>query len=356
MFKIINDVCGGDEHPYISVILTAFNRKEYILEAIKSVLNQTLERSKYEIIVVKNYLDDNIDKVLSENNVINIYTDDVPVGAYFVIGMKKSKGEIICFLDDDDLFFPNKLEVVYYLFRNNTNVVYVKNKTFDTSGPNEAISGTGMVKTRISGLGLLKSIVINVEEVNSIGRVYHIIRKYGINKPSTISIRKRLYIEAIKQLRDVNYASDLFLFFWAIFKSCKKNVIIIQAMTLSIYRVHDSWTQVNAKSSFHDFTAKNLSISKQGIEAYEKFKRIFQSNFVLKKYIDLATDAWKVQLKLTSGEKCTLSDGISLFKVGFYKRDPYVIGAELLVFISRLNPDWTSRLFLSGLRRVQSFK
>ena len=38
--------------PYISVIITAYNRKEFLLNAIKSALNQTLDKKYYEIIVI----------------------------------------------------------------------------------------------------------------------------------------------------------------------------------------------------------------------------------------------------------------------------------------------------------------
>jgi len=43
-------------NPYISVIITAYNRKEFLLDAFNSALNQTLDRSKYEIIVTKTLL------------------------------------------------------------------------------------------------------------------------------------------------------------------------------------------------------------------------------------------------------------------------------------------------------------
>ena len=47
---------------FISVIIIAYKRKEFLLGAIKSVLNQTLDKKYYEIIVVKNYKDDAIDR------------------------------------------------------------------------------------------------------------------------------------------------------------------------------------------------------------------------------------------------------------------------------------------------------
>ncbi|ACP54591.1 glycosyltransferase family 2 protein [Saccharolobus islandicus] len=58
--------------PYISVIITAYNRKQFLLDAIKSALNQTLNRTEYEILVAKNFKDDNIDNYLYKNGMKNI--------------------------------------------------------------------------------------------------------------------------------------------------------------------------------------------------------------------------------------------------------------------------------------------
>ena len=81
MFKVISEPESSSKNPFISVVVTAYDRKEFILEAVKSVIDQTLDRSRYEIIVVKNYLDPEIDKFLGGNDVFNIYTDEKPLGA-----------------------------------------------------------------------------------------------------------------------------------------------------------------------------------------------------------------------------------------------------------------------------------
>jgi len=41
--------------PFISVIIVAHNRREFLLEAVNSALHQTLPKDEYEIIVVKNF-------------------------------------------------------------------------------------------------------------------------------------------------------------------------------------------------------------------------------------------------------------------------------------------------------------
>ncbi|MGC8726379.1 MAG: glycosyltransferase, partial [Thermoplasmata archaeon] len=89
-------------NPYISVIITAHNRKEFLKNSINSVINQTLPRSFYEIIVVKNFIDFEIDDFIQKNGIINIYTDEIEIGKKIVLGIEHCKGEILCFLDDDD--------------------------------------------------------------------------------------------------------------------------------------------------------------------------------------------------------------------------------------------------------------
>ncbi|MEM4092970.1 MAG: glycosyltransferase family 2 protein [Conexivisphaerales archaeon] len=101
---------------YISVIITAHDRKDYLKEAVNSALKQTLDRDKYEVIVVKNYSD--YDDWLAERGVRSIVTQENNVGYKYVIGAEEAKGEVISFLDDDDLFLPHKL-VVSYAFKNN---------------------------------------------------------------------------------------------------------------------------------------------------------------------------------------------------------------------------------------------
>jgi glycosyltransferase involved in cell wall biosynthesis len=41
--------------PYISVIVTAYNRRKYLPFALTSLEAQTLPRGRFEVIVVKNF-------------------------------------------------------------------------------------------------------------------------------------------------------------------------------------------------------------------------------------------------------------------------------------------------------------
>ena len=102
--------------PTLSVIVTAYNRKEFLLEALQSAVNQTLKRDKYEIICIKNFKDAKIDKYIKDNGIISILEKEKPVGEYLYIATKKAKGKVLVFLDDDDLFSKDKLKRVHFAF------------------------------------------------------------------------------------------------------------------------------------------------------------------------------------------------------------------------------------------------
>jgi len=96
----------------VSVILPTYNRAHMITEAIDSVLSQTFE--DFELIVVDNYSTDNTESVVKSyrDNRIRYFKHRnhglVSVSRNY--GIEKSSGEYIAFLDDDDLWLPEKLE------------------------------------------------------------------------------------------------------------------------------------------------------------------------------------------------------------------------------------------------------
>ncbi|MBE5969042.1 MAG: glycosyltransferase [Lachnospiraceae bacterium] len=100
----------------VSVIIDNYNYGRYIGQAIESVLNQTY--TDFEIIVVDGASNDDskevIEKYVSKypEKIRAFYREKSGQAGSFNLGYKESKGDIICFLDADDYFYENKLEVV----------------------------------------------------------------------------------------------------------------------------------------------------------------------------------------------------------------------------------------------------
>lgn len=91
--------------PKVSVIITSIGRPE-LRSAIDSVKNQTYENIEI-IVVLDGILPDGIDT----QNVNFIYLNGVNNGNVSRnIGIKESTGEFIALLDDDDIFYPTKIQ------------------------------------------------------------------------------------------------------------------------------------------------------------------------------------------------------------------------------------------------------
>jgi len=113
--------------PYISVIVTAYNRRRYLPFALRSLEAQTLPRDKFEVIVVKNFDDKESDGIISRNGWKDVYNDDPYQGRMVLAGLEESRGEVITFLDDDDMYTDNRLEEVYKAFTSYDRLVYFHN-------------------------------------------------------------------------------------------------------------------------------------------------------------------------------------------------------------------------------------
>jgi glycosyltransferase involved in cell wall biosynthesis len=97
--------------PLISVIIPTFNSGKFIAHAVQSVLDQTYQR--LEIIVIDDGSTDTTKDILREFNghIRYCYQENRGPSAARNTGIKIARGDYICFLDADDIWMPNKLEV-----------------------------------------------------------------------------------------------------------------------------------------------------------------------------------------------------------------------------------------------------
>lgn len=106
--------------PKVSVIIPTYNRARIVREAIASVLAQT-ERNLEVIVVDDGSTDDtcSIVETLNDDRIIYFYKkNDGPASARN-LGLSKAKGEYLVFLDHDDLWPTNYLEVMVSHLENN---------------------------------------------------------------------------------------------------------------------------------------------------------------------------------------------------------------------------------------------
>lgn len=113
-------------HPIISVIIPTFNHAIYLGRALQSVLDQTY--TNWEAIIVDNNSTDNTDEVMnrfkdSRITYLKIHNNGV-IAASRNLGIRASKGEWIAFLDSDDWWTVDKLQVCFDHIHDKVDLIY----------------------------------------------------------------------------------------------------------------------------------------------------------------------------------------------------------------------------------------
>src|SRR5437867_2851213 len=105
------------ELPLASVIISSYNYGRYLEETIESALNQTYSRT--EVIVVDDGSTDNSREVIAGfgDRVRPLFEKNGGQASAFNAGFRMSRGEVILFLDSDDLLLPTAVESAARLLR-----------------------------------------------------------------------------------------------------------------------------------------------------------------------------------------------------------------------------------------------
>lgn len=114
---------------FVSIIIPVYNREFELKRSINSAINQNF--SSLEIIVIDDNSDINIEKIIHKfnSNKIIYLRNDKNMGVSFSrnIGIKKAKGNLIAFLDSDDEWLKDKLQLqIEYLNNTNYRIVHTE--------------------------------------------------------------------------------------------------------------------------------------------------------------------------------------------------------------------------------------
>jgi glycosyltransferase involved in cell wall biosynthesis len=99
--------------PTVTVIIPTFNKSELVRQAINSVLAQDYE--DFEILVIDDGSADNTKQAVAEikdNRIKYFYKNNGGVSSARNLGLKNTQGQLICFLDSDDLWPDNFLKTM----------------------------------------------------------------------------------------------------------------------------------------------------------------------------------------------------------------------------------------------------
>lgn len=113
--------------PRVSVIVPTYNRAHMLTEAIDSILGQTF--GDFELIVVDDFSLDNTEDAIKSyaDKRIRCFKNQSNriIAANRNYGISKAQGEYIAFCDDDDLWYPEKLEKCLEVFEQDKDIILV---------------------------------------------------------------------------------------------------------------------------------------------------------------------------------------------------------------------------------------
>ena len=120
--KMINN----NSHQLVSIVIPTYNRKSDLIRAIDSVISQSY--TNWELIIVdNNSIDGTIDYINSLNNsrikLVSVSNNGL-IAYSRNKGIENSNGTYIAFLDSDDWWEYNKLEMSIKYFDQNVDLVY----------------------------------------------------------------------------------------------------------------------------------------------------------------------------------------------------------------------------------------
>lgn len=112
---------------FISVIITCYNLEKYIAEAIESVINQDCDSSLYEIIVVDDCSTDRSAEIVESFKSVRYVKTLKNQGVLLatVLGMQHANGDVIAFLDGDDVWRSDKLSRVSARFYDDNSLIFL---------------------------------------------------------------------------------------------------------------------------------------------------------------------------------------------------------------------------------------
>lgn len=210
-------MCKNSKIPRVSIIMNCYNGSKYLKDAIDSVYSQTYK--DWEIIFWDNASKDNSREIaLKYDSKLRYYYSEVNevLGKARNYAIKHAQGEYIAFLDTDDIWLPEKLEIQVELM--------------DKGGFDLGYAGIQNIDNR--------GVKINdyVPKYKSGNIFRNLLKQFDINVPTAI-IRRSILISEGLSFDEKIVASEEYCLFMQI--AINSKILVLQKI-LAKYRIHSN--------------------------------------------------------------------------------------------------------------------
>ncbi|MHB1439179.1 MAG: glycosyltransferase family 2 protein [Cuniculiplasma sp.] len=318
----------------VSIIITAHDRKKYLITAVNSALSQINLNFSPEIIVVKNYSDEAIDKYLESKEVKNIYTEEVSFGKKLATGISNATGDCVIFLDDDDLMDPRRAEYIISIFNSDKELIFIHNNILVITEEGHPIKKQN-IQPRKMNYEIFENSVLDEHRWSKLlsSRVDWYV--------SCMSM-KRDYAESVNHIIRNSFRSLDKIMFMLSTSGGKK--IALCSNRLTFYRRHESVTGL--KTDLETFRKQKLNFTTESIK---NIKNTVSSLGEGLNQIPLNLMIFKMECNeaiYKSGRKVgTVKKGVRCMKYFFKYGGSEYVNLSFLLLLHNLSPKLSLKLF-----------
>ena len=240
-----------------SIVIPTYNKANTIEQALDSIYDQTV--NNFEIIVVNDGSTDNILDVLDryDKPVRVISQENKGVSVARNTGIDHAVGEYICFLDADDMWYPNHLEVVSDMMKKYPSAEY-----FGTC--HRSSFPDGRIVDGNSRLSDLDEIMVVHDLIGFINKYGGVVNTNSICVKRSILLDEKIYFEPGEKMgEDVDV--------W--YRIALKHPIVISSKMTTLYDENKE-SFINMCDRYYMAIGRELSYNKNIGEALKRIMRV----------------------------------------------------------------------------------
>lgn len=274
-------------NPLVSVIMTNYNKGDYVRSAIESILSQTF--SDFELIIVDDGSSDKSTSIIlqyqeNDNRIIFIPRQHSGASSARNVGIESARGKLIAFMDSDDTCSQDKLMKQVKLFDSrDTFISYTNGWIIDQQG-----KSTGAIFNRD---------LERIPEDGSDGYIFkRLLRRNYIIDSSVMMPKQILEVEKFDERLSIGYDTDLYV------RLARTFQFRYIPEPLYGYRIYEgnTWSKKN-----------QVKILQNHIVMYQKWLRIFR---------DIGSNDRKVIVKYMWNSYAKLGDRKGMLKFAITDR------------------------------------
>ena len=140
-----------DNQPLVSIIMPVYNFEKYISEAIESVLSQSYQN--WELLIVDDGSTDHSPEIIDrytqkDVRIQSFHNKNEGVSAARNFALSKISGELVTFIDSDDVYHPDRLHRMVQIFEKypNCDIVFSRHTEFTGEWKYREASSSGEIK------------------------------------------------------------------------------------------------------------------------------------------------------------------------------------------------------------------